>query len=77
MRVGKLVRPRRAGEDGPPMLYVFSNCVNLIRSLPMLQHDPRRPEDLGTTGDDHCANALRYAIAASRGSKSSNSGRLV
>jgi hypothetical protein len=71
-RVGKLgaaagwdvVRQRLVGDDGVPQLYVFDTCRNLIRTLPTMQHDPRRPEDMDSTGDDHCADALRYAVTS-------------
>ena len=42
------------------MLYVFSTCTHLIRTLPALQHDEHRPADLGTAAEDHTADALRY-----------------
>jgi len=54
------VRARLQGEDGRPMLYVFSTCTHLIRTLPALQHDPDRPEDVDTDGEDHAPDALRY-----------------
>lgn len=53
------VRGRFIGDD-KPMLYLFSVCTNTIRTLPILQHDQDKPEDLDTEGDDHCADALRY-----------------
>lgn len=58
------VRDRLLGEDGRPMLYFFSTCVNLIRTLPALQHDENRPEDVDTDGEDHAADALRYMCMA-------------
>ena len=33
----------------------------LIRTLPLLQHDPDRPEDLDTEMEDHAADETRYA----------------
>jgi hypothetical protein len=54
------IRQRLIGEDDKPMLYVFSTCTHLIRTLPVLQHDPNRPEDLDTRAEDHAADALRY-----------------
>jgi hypothetical protein len=60
------VRARLIGEAGidgrfeRPMLYVFSTCHHLIRTLPMMQHDPDRPEDIDTTAEDHAVDALRY-----------------
>lgn len=58
------VRARLNGEDGRPMLYVFSTCKNLIRTLPALQHDPDRPEDVDTDAEDHAPDALRYGCMA-------------
>ena len=43
------------------MMYVFSTCTELIRTLPILQHDADRPEDLDTQQEDHAADELRYA----------------
>lgn len=55
------VRDRLIGYDDRPMLYVVgAACPNLIRTLPALQHDERKPEDVDTEGDDHCGDTLRY-----------------
>ena len=53
-----------------PTLFIHQRCGRLIETLPTLQHDPNRPEDVlkvdadedGIGGDD-CADALRYAVA--------------
>ncbi len=58
------VRARLKGDDGKPGLFVFSTCVHLIRTLPALQHDQHRPEDVDTEGEDHAADTLRYACMA-------------
>ena len=71
-RVGKLgaaagwdlVRHRLSGDDGAPMLYVFNTCANLIRTFPIQQHDPRRPEDMASDGEDHLLDALRYGVTS-------------
>jgi hypothetical protein len=34
-------------------LVVFSTCVDFIRTVPFLQHDPDRPEDVMTDSEDH------------------------
>jgi len=34
----------------------------IIRTLPMLQHDPHNIEDLDTEGEDHAADSARYAV---------------
>jgi hypothetical protein len=43
------------------MFYVFSTCVDFIRTVPILQHDPHRAEDLDTKAEDHAADDARYA----------------
>ena len=43
------------------MLYVFDTCREFIRTVPVLPHDPDRPEDLDTTAEDHIADEARYA----------------
>lgn len=43
-----------------PRLRVFSTCRHLIRTLPTLVHDPLKPEDLDSDGEDHACDALRY-----------------
>ncbi len=68
-RVGRLgamggwdqVRQRLLGQDGKPMLYAFNTCKDLIRTLPALQHDPDRPEDVDSDGEDHAPDECRYA----------------
>lgn len=55
------MRQRLKGEDGVPMIYTFSTCVDSIRTIPVLQHDVMRPEDLDTSAEDHAADEWRYA----------------
>jgi hypothetical protein len=53
-----------------PTLFVHRRCGRLLETLPALQHDPNRPEDLlkvdadedGVGGDD-AADACRYLVA--------------
>jgi hypothetical protein len=53
-----------------PTLFIHKRCARLIETLPTLQHDPNRPEDVlkvdadeeGVGGDD-AADALRYLVA--------------
>jgi hypothetical protein len=46
---------------GRPMLYTFSTCKDLIRTLPVAQHDVNRAEDLDTDSEDHAMDETRYA----------------
>ena len=54
------VRQRLSSDNEPPMLYIFSDCKNLLRTLPTVQHDRSRPEDLDTDSEDHAVDTLRY-----------------
>ena len=51
----------RVDEDtGYPNMFIFNNCLNLIRTLPMLPVDKNNPEDVDTYAEDHAYDALRY-----------------
>lgn len=47
-------------DNGYPMMYVFKNCAAFIRTLPLLQYDAQRVEDLDSDGEDHIADETRY-----------------
>jgi hypothetical protein len=47
--------------QGRPMIVTFHTCVDSIRTIPFLQHDPDRPEDIMTDSEDHAADEWRYA----------------
>lgn len=53
------MRGRMSGDR--PMIYCFATCIDSIRTIPMLQHDKDRAEDLDTTAEDHAADEWRYA----------------
>jgi hypothetical protein len=46
---------------GRPMIYCFSTCTDSIRTIPVLQHDQSRAEDLDTDAEDHASDDWRYA----------------
>ena len=52
------IRERLGSEE--PLLYIFSTCTNLLRTIPIMQHDHKTPEDLDTTSEDHAVDTLRY-----------------
>lgn len=56
--------------DGLPHLQIFSNCVNLIRTLPSLPYDKFRVEDVDTKAEDHPYDALRYGLMSQRSAES-------
>jgi hypothetical protein len=47
-------------KNGFPMMYVFSTCKAFIRTIPLLQYDEHKPEDVDTDGEDHVADETRY-----------------
>mgnify|MGYP002511358195 CR=1 FL=1 len=51
-------------DNGYPMMYVFDTCKAFIRTIPLLCYDPRKPEDLDTTQEDHIADEVRYMCMA-------------
>lgn len=56
-----MMRARFIGEDDCPMIYCFSTCTDSIRTIPALQHDKNRAEDVDTEAEDHAADEWRYA----------------
>ena len=46
-----------------PKLFVFSNCNNLIKTLPLMVHDETKQEDVQRKGlEDHAPDALRMGL---------------
>ena len=47
-----------------PRLKIFSNCTELIKDLPLLQHDDKNPSDCATEPHDitHAPDGLRYLL---------------
>ena len=59
----KKVRHEQTGELYEDSgLKIFSNCLNLIKYLPQLQHDEKEPNDVATEPHEptHITDALRY-----------------
>ena len=62
---GKLQLHKLLSKDpntGQPKLKVFSNCINVVRTMPMLPVDKNNPEDVDTHAEDHAYDALRYGV---------------
>jgi hypothetical protein len=55
------MRSRMVGDDdGHPMIVAFSTCHDSIRTIPALQHDDKRPEDVNSDTEDHAGDEWRY-----------------
>ena len=72
MREGEGESLRRLGDSANgirPSLFIHRRCGRLIETMPAMQHDPNRPEDVlkvdadeeGYGGDD-AADCLRYLV---------------
>lgn len=51
-------------EDCPKLHVLDGTCPELVRTLPMLPYDPRRPEDVDTNAEDHHFDSARYLLMA-------------
>lgn len=47
-------------EEGYAQFYVFESCEEFIRTIPTLQYDQHKAEDLDSDGEDHIADEWRY-----------------
>ena len=54
----------RTFSDQRPMLQVYSTCEAFIRTIPLLQFDTRKPEDIDTTQEDHCYDTACHVMMA-------------
>ena len=65
-----------AAKDVPekPGLWVFENNVHWLRTVPTLQRDESKPDDVETTQEDHCGDEQRYLILSQ--SKRGSSGNI-
>ena len=50
--------------EGRSMFYVFSTCVNFIRTIPSLVYDTKDVEDIDTAQEDHIYDECRYLFMA-------------
>ncbi len=47
-------------KEGYPRMYVLDSCKDFIRTIPLMCHDERNPEDLDSKLEDHAADEWRY-----------------
>jgi hypothetical protein len=48
--------------NGFPLFYVFTNCKHFIRTIPLLQYDEHKVEDVDTTQEEHIYDMWRYIL---------------
>jgi hypothetical protein len=66
-----------AGEPDRPGLYVSRACSYFCKTVPMLPRDPKRIEDVDSTGPDHGADAVRYGCLRTEYAMTMNLGRAI
>ena len=49
-------------ENGYSRFYVFKNCKQFIRTIPLMMYDQTKPEDLDSDLEDHIADEWRYVL---------------
>ncbi len=50
--------------NGKPGMWISARCQYFWHTVPFIERDSTRPEDVITTGPDHAADAARYAVMA-------------
>ena len=58
------MRNRLIGRDGRADAVLRRLLRSLVRTIPRLQHDPLKGEDIDTQSVDHVADETRYACMA-------------
>jgi PBSX family phage terminase large subunit len=48
--------------DGKPYLQIHTNCRNIIRTLPALPYDDKKPEEIDDNSEDHAFDSLTYGL---------------
>lgn len=54
----------RFDSEGRPMMYVFKNCEDWIRTVPNLPYSMTKTEDVDTDAEDHAYDEMRYFFMA-------------
>ena len=55
-------RPKEGGPREAPGLFVFSSCLQFIRTVPSLPRDEKDLDDVDTDAEDHIGDEVRYRV---------------
>lgn len=58
----KNAKKPKSGVRENPGYFVFSNCTNFLRTMPVLPRCPKDMDDVDTDAEDHIADEVRYLI---------------
>lgn len=61
--IRQMLGAAKRGDLESPHLYFFPAAQHHIRTLPLMQRDKKKPEDIDTDLEDHCMDSLRYLSA--------------
>lgn len=53
-------------QNGEPALYIFKNCTQWIRTVPMLSRKEADPDDVDDKAEDHAYDETRYRLSRKR-----------
>lgn len=56
-----LINSTNMPKEGPG-IYVFDTCIHTIRTIPSLDKDEDKPDDIDSEGEDHIWDVIRYRI---------------
>lgn len=61
-------RLKETGKEHPerPAIYFMEHCRSIISHLPVLPRDPKNPDDVDTSAEDHDYDAVRYRVLAEK-----------
>ena len=57
-------------------LWVFDNCLDFIRTVPVLQMKKTQPDDVDSDGEDHVGDEARYAVMSNGGEGAASFGQV-
>ena len=60
--IRQMLNAAKKGTLETPHLYFFEAARHHLRTIPMLQRDEKKPEDVDTDLEDHCGDSLRYLL---------------
>lgn len=50
------------GDLESPGIWAFETCTDFARTIPVLQHDKQKQDDVDSDGEDHIGDETRYAV---------------
>lgn len=61
--IRQMLGAAKRGDTETPHLYFFPQAEHHIRTLPIMQRDKLKPEDIQTLSEDHCMDGMRYLLS--------------